>query len=68
MMVSEEIKQKYINKIYKEMRLRGMTEEEIPEVIAKTGFMDVMKDCPEAQLHYHPEDAVDEILLIAALH
>lgn len=66
MRISEEQKQNYIDKIYKEMQRRGLTEEEIPRVIAKTGFMKVMRDWPEEQMHYHPKDAVNEILLVAA--
>ena len=66
MAVSEEKKQKYIAKVYAEMKRRGFTSEEIPKVIGKTGFMFVMKEYPEEQLHYSVEDAVDEILITAA--
>ena len=33
MRISEEQKQNYIDKIYKEMQRRGLTEEEIPRVM-----------------------------------
>ena len=65
MTVSEEQKQKYIEKVYAEMKRRGFASEEIPKVIAKTGFMYVMQEYPEEQLHYAVEDAVDEILITA---
>lgn len=48
------------------MKRRGFTSEEIPIVIGKTGFMFVMKEYPEEQMHYAVEDAVDEILLTAS--
>lgn len=66
MVVSEEKKQKYIAKVYAEMKRRGFTSEEIPNVIGKTGFMFVMKEYPEEQLRYSVEDAVDEILITAS--
>ncbi len=66
--VTEEMKQEYISWIYEEMQRRGIPKEEIPKVIGKTGFMAVMEEYPEAQLHYQPEDAVDEILEIAAMY
>lgn len=66
MRVTEGMKQEYIASVYKEMRNRGLTKEEIPRVIAKTGFMKVMEKYPEEQLHYMPVAAVDEILLTAA--
>lgn len=66
MVISEEKKQKYIAKVYDEMKRRGFTSEEIPIVIGKTGFMFVMKEYPEEQMHYAVEDAVDEILLTAS--
>ncbi len=65
-MVSEEQKQRYIARVHEELLRRGLTEQEIPVVIGKTGFMAVMEDYPEEQLHYDPCDAVDEILLTAA--
>lgn len=42
--VSEEQKQDYIKKVYEEMRSRGFTEEEIPRVIGKTGFLDAINE------------------------
>ena len=68
MRITEEKKQKYISWIYEEMKYRGLTEEEIPKVIAKTGFMKVMNEYPAEQMHYDPKDAVNEILLTAARH
>ena len=48
------------------MRRRGYTEEQIPYVIGKTGFYDALEKVPEVQLHYAIEDAVNEILFVAA--
>ena len=66
MAITEEKKKKYISRIHTEMLHRGLTSEEIPKIIGKTGFMKVMDDYPEVQMHYHPKDAVNEILLTAA--
>ncbi len=68
MIISEERKQRYIQDVYSEMRKRGFTETEIPKVIGKTGFMKVMEDYPEEQLHYDVADAVDEIMLTASVN
>jgi hypothetical protein len=65
--VTEEQKRKYLDRIYEELMRRGVDENEIPRVIGKTGFMSALNDFPEAQLHYSAEDAVDEILVTAAL-
>jgi len=65
-MVSEEKKKEYLDYIYEEMRRRGISSEEIPYVIAKTGFMSALEEYPEEQLHYSIPDAVDEILVVAA--
>ena len=46
------------------MRSRGLTGEEIPRIIGQTGFMRALNEFPEEQLHYSPEAAVDEILLV----
>jgi hypothetical protein len=67
-MVTEEMKNNYISKIYNELNRRGVSSEEIPIVIGKTGFMSVMQDYAEEQMHYSIQDAVDEILLTAATH
>lgn len=48
------------------MKCRGYTSEEIPKVIAKTGFLNALNEYPEEQFHYSAEDAVDEILFVAA--
>lgn len=48
------------------MKNRGLTEEEIPVVIGRTGFMEAIEQYPEEQLHYDISDAVDEIILTAA--
>ena len=66
MVVSKEMKEAYINDVYAEMRRRGLTSEEIPVVIAKTGFLAALEEYPEEQLHYDVSDAVDEIILTAA--
>ena len=55
-----------IHKVYLEMKRRGLTAEEIPAVIGKTGFMSALEEFPEEQMHYDVSDAVDEILLTAA--
>ncbi len=62
----ETMKQDYINLVYCEMKNRGFSSSEIPNVIAKTGFMDALETYPEEQLHYSASAAVDEILLTAA--
>lgn len=67
MVVSEEKKQKYIDRVHKEMIRRGYSPEQIPMVIGKTGFAKVMEQYPEEQLHYSIEDAVDEIMFVASL-
>ena len=66
MKVSDEKRQLYIDEIYKEMRRRGYTNSEIPIVIGKTGFMQAVQEYPEEQMHYDVEDAVDEIIFVAA--
>jgi len=58
----------YEIKIFEELKRRGISEDDIPKVIAKTGFMDALHDYPEEQLHYPVSCAVDEILITAALH
>lgn len=68
MAVSKEKKQEYIDSIYEEMEHRGLSKKEIKYVIGKTGFMIVMQEYPEEQMHYSISDAVDEILLVAAKH
>ena len=68
MAVSKEKKQEYIDSIYEEMEHRGFSKNEIKYVIVKTGFMIVMQEYPEEQMHYSISDAVDEILLVAAKH
>lgn len=66
MLISEEIKQQYLSKVYQEMQRRGLTLDEIPAIIGKTGFISSLNTYPEEQLHYAVSDAVDEILLTAA--
>ena len=65
MIISEEKKKKYIDKVYDEMKRRGFTADEIPIVISKTGFMIAIEEYPEEQMHY---DIVDEILFTATKH
>jgi hypothetical protein len=67
-MVTEEMKNDYISKIYNELNRRGVSSEEIPIVIGKTRFIRVMQDYAEEQMHDSIQDAVDEILLTAATH
>ena len=62
MIISEEKKKKYIDKVYDEMKRRGFTADEIPIVISKTGFMIAIEEYPEEQMHY------DEILFTATKH
>ena len=66
MTVSNDRIQAYISKIHEEMKNRGLTEEEIPVVIGRTGVMEAIEQYPEEQLHYDISDAVDEIILTAA--
>lgn len=65
MEVSEEQKKRYLSYVYEEMHRRGLSQDEIPIVIGKTGFMKALNEYPEVQIHYDPADAVDEILVIA---
>ncbi len=62
----EKTKKEYLDDVYQEMGYRGFTTEEIPRVIAKTGFMGALNKYTEEQLLYSIEDAVDEIMLVAA--
>ena len=48
------------------MKRRGFEEEQIPYVIGKTRFYEALDKYPEQQLHYAVENAVDEILFMAA--
>lgn len=66
MFISDEKKNKYILEVHNEMLRRGYTPAEIPIVIGKTGFMAVMEEFPEEQMHYDVRDAVDEIMLTAS--
>ena len=66
MIITEEKKQKYADKVYREMLRRGFTEDEIPRVLSKTGFQEALNEYPEEQMHYDVEDAVNEILFVAA--
>ena len=66
MVITEEKKQGYIEDVKTELRRRGLTTDEIPRVIGKTGFMEAMEQSPEIQFHYDVRDAVDEILVTAA--
>lgn len=65
-MVTEEMKQEYLDKIYKEMNRRNIYDEDIPRVIGKTGFMKAFNENPEEQLHYNIASTVDKILVVAA--
>ncbi len=61
-----ELSEWYVQRVFEEMERRGYTKEQIPYVIGKTGFYEALERVPEAQLHYAIEDAVDEILFVAA--
>lgn len=63
--ITEEKKNTYISYVHEELLRRGFTSEEIPRLIAKTGFMAVMEEFPKEQMHYDVRDAVDEIILTA---
>ena len=63
---SDEDKQWYLDEVYKEMVRRRIREENIPKVIARTGFMEVLENYTEEQFHYAIESAVDEILEAAS--
>ena len=66
MFITEEKKQEYIEDVRSALRRRGLTADEIPRVIGKTGFLEAMERSPEIQFHYDVRDAVDEILVTAA--
>ena len=66
MYITEERKTRYIERVYKELENRGFSQEEVPIVIGKTGFMKAMQENTEEQMHYSIKDAVDEILVTAA--
>lgn len=66
-MVTEEMKKKYVAKVYAEMDRRGIGKDDADRVIAKTGFMSSLEQYPEEQIHYSVEDAVNEIIEVAAL-
>lgn len=66
-MVTEEMKNKYIAKVYAEMDRRGIGKDDADRVIAKTGFISSLNLYPEEQIHYSVEDAVNEIIEVAAL-
>ena len=63
----DEAKKEYLADVYAELERRGAPKSDIPRIIAKTGFMNALEKYPEEQLHYAVENAVDEILLTAAL-
>ncbi len=62
----EEKKKEYMDDVRAELLTRGIAETDISKVIGKTGFERALEEFPEAQMHYDVEDAVDEILLVAA--
>lgn len=66
MVISREMIDDYLQDIYTEMKRRGFQQDEIPRVIAKTGFMQALEKYPEEQLHYSITDAVNEIITTAA--
>ncbi len=66
MKTMEEKKKEYMDEVRAELLVRGIAETDISKVIGKTGFESALNDYPEAQMHYDVEDAVDEILLVAA--
>ena len=65
-MITNAMKNRYIQSIHAEMLMRGFLSEEIPLIIAKTPFEEVMREYPEEQMHYAPSDAVNEILACIA--
>ena len=62
----QERKRSYLAEIYAELNNRGIAKEDIQRIINKTGFMSALEDYPEEQMHYSIEDAVNEILVVAA--
>ena len=64
MKITKEKKLRYIFKVYDELIKRGIKQEDIPSIIGKTGFINVMgdDDLAEMQLLMDVRDAVDEIL------
>lgn len=66
MHITEERKQIYINDVRLALIRRGIPSDDIPRVVAKTGFLQALNEYPEEQFHYDPSDAADEILSVAA--
>ena len=56
----------YKQEVFNEMENRGYGKEDIPNIIAKTGFLRALNEYPEQQLHDSIQDAVDEIIFVAA--
>lgn len=63
-MVTEKQK-KYLTDVYKEFAARGFSRNSADRIIGRTGFMDVLKEYPQEQMHYSIEDAVDEIISVS---
>lgn len=68
MVITEEMKRSYVEKVYKEIMCRGMSREEAAKIIGKTGFMEALEEYPEEQLHYSIKSTVSEIFMVAARH
>ncbi len=68
MRTMDERKSDYLADVYVEMEKRGISKADIPRVIAKTGFVSALDKYPEEQMHYDVFDAVNEILLVAAIN
>lgn len=64
----EQRKSNYFDDIRAELIKRGIPQQDVMKVISKTGFMSALNDFPEEQLHYSINDAVDEILVVAAMN
>lgn len=62
----EEKKIKYSADVRVELERRGIAKKDIEKVISKTGFTAALNEYPEEQMHYSVQDAVSEILLVAA--
>ena len=63
----EDMKKDYIQMIYEEFAQRGLNKEQSDKIIGKTGFYSAIEKYPEQQMHVSIYDAVNELIMIAAL-
>lgn len=58
----ENFKNDYFTKVDNILRTRGYSEKERNKIYYKTDFKNRLNTIPEYYLHYHPEDAISEML------